>query len=209
MGQIVASTDNASIGVDHSNDEFFIKGSKQNDVTIFFKDPQGNLRVYLTGPLKLNNNNKAVGVVSIISNLDTLMSQIQTYEGLGQTGEFNLVKRDDNGDALLINPLRFDPAAALTLRVHKDDVQRPTIQALLKNEKTFTNIVDYRSAPVLAVTRYIEGVDWGLVAKIDEAEAFAALDNLRNLTILTGVMVAALVVVASLFLGQPMSIPKG
>jgi signal transduction histidine kinase len=206
MGQIVASTDNVSIGVDHSNDEFFIKGSKQNDVSIFFKDQQGNLRMYLTGPLNLNNN-KVVGVVSIISNLDTLLSQIQTYEGLGQTGEFNLVKRDDNGNALLINPLRFDPAAALTLRVHKDDVQRPTIQALLKNEKTFTNIVDYRSALVLAVTRYIEGVDWGLVAKIDKAEAFAALDNLRNLTILTGVMVAALVVVASLFLGQSMSLP--
>jgi signal transduction histidine kinase len=206
MGQIVASTNKASIGMDHSNDGFFIKGSKQNDVSIFFKDQQGNLRMYLTGPLNLNNN-KMVGVVSIISNLDTLMSQIQTYEGLGQTGEFNLVKRDDNGDALLINPLRFDPAAALTLRVHKDDVQRPTIQALLKNEKTFTNIVDYRGMPVLAVTRYIEGVDWGLVAKIDKDEAFAALDNLRNLTILTGVMVAALVVVASLFLGQSMSLP--
>ena len=206
MGQIVASTNNASIGMDHSTDEFFIKGSKQNDVTIFFKDPQGNLRVYLTGPLILNGN-KLIGVVSIISNLDTLLSQIQTYEGLGQTGEFNLVKRDDNGDALLINPLRFDPAAALTLRVDKDDVQRPTIQALLKNEKTFTNIVDYLGVPVLAVTRYIEGVDWGLVAKIDKAEAFAALENLRNLTILTGVIVAALVVVASLFLGQSMSLP--
>jgi signal transduction histidine kinase len=206
MGQIVASTNNASIGRNHSTDEFFIKGSKQNDVTIFFKDPQGNLRVYLTGPLILNGN-KLVGVVSIISNLDTLLSQIQTYEGLGETGEFNLVKRDDNGDALLINPLRFDPAAALTLRVDNDDVQTPIIQALLKNEKTFTNIVDYRGVPVLAVTRYIEGVDWGLVAKIDKAEGFAALDNLRNLTILTGIIVAALVVVTSLFLGQSMSLP--
>ena len=206
MGQIVASINNASIGRNHSTDEFFIKGSKQNDVTIFFKDPEGNLRVYLTGPLILNDN-KLVGVVSIISNLDTLLSQIQTYEGLGETGEFNLVKRDDNGDALLINPLRFDPAAALTLRVDKDDVQTPIIQALLKNEKTFTNIVDYRGVPVLAVTRHIEGVDWGLVAKIDKAEGFAALDNLRNLTVLTGIIVAALVVVASLFLGQSMSLP--
>ena len=116
-------------------------------------------------------------MVSIIANLDTLLSQIQTYEGIGQTGEFNLVKRDDNGDALLINPLRFDPAAALTLRIDKDDVQRPAIQALLKNKKTFTNTVDYRGVPVLAATRYIEGVDWGLVAKIDKAEAFATLDN--------------------------------
>jgi signal transduction histidine kinase len=206
MGQVVASTNSTSIGTDHGNDEFFIKGREQNDLTTFFKDPQGNLRVYLTGPLILNGN-KSVGVVSIISSLDTFLSQIQTYEGLGKTGEFNLVKRDENGDALLINPLRFDPEAALTLRVQKTDVQKPTIQALLKNEKTFTDTIDYRRVPVLAVTRYIEGVDWGLVAKIDKAEAFAPLDNLRNLTILTGGVVAALVVIASLFLGNSLSRP--
>lgn len=206
MGQVVASTNSTSIGTDHDNDEFFIKGREQNDLTTFFKDPQGNLRVYLTGPLILNGN-KSVGVVSIISSLDTFLSQIQTYEGLGKTGEFNLVKRDENGDALLINPLRFDPEAALTLRVQKTDVQKPTIQALLKNEKTFTDTIDYRRVPVLAVTRYIEGVDWGLVAKIDKAEAFAPLDNLRNLTILTGAVVAALVVIASLFLGNSLSRP--
>jgi signal transduction histidine kinase len=205
-GIVVASTNNASIGTDHSNDEFFTKGSKQNDVNTFFKDPHGNLRVYLTGPLILNGN-KLVGVVSIISNLDTFLSQIQIYEGLGQTGEFNLVKRDDNGDALLISPLRFDPQAALTLRVDKDDVQKPIIQALLENEKTFTNTVDYRSVPVLAVTRYIEGADWGLVAKVDKAEAFAALDNLRNLTILTGVVMATLVIASSFFLGQSLVRP--
>jgi signal transduction histidine kinase len=206
VGKVVASTNNASVGTDHSHEEFFIKGRERNDVTIFFKDPQGNLRVYLTGPLILNGT-KLVGVVSIISNLDVFLSQLQTYEGLGKTGEFNLVKRDDNGDALLINPLRFDPEAALTLRIQKDDVQLPTIQAILKNEKTFTNTIDYRRVPVLAVTRYIEGVDWGLVAKIDKAEAFAPLDNLRNLTILTGAVVAGLVVVTSLFLGQSLSKP--
>jgi signal transduction histidine kinase len=206
VGKVVASTNNASVGTDHSHEEFFIKGRERNDVTIFFKDPQGNLRVYLTGPLILNGT-KLVGVVSIISNLDVFLSQLQTYEGLGKTGEFNLVKRDDNGDALLINPLRFDPEAALTLRIQKDDVQLPTIQAILKNEKTFTNTIDYRLVPVLAVTRYIEGVDWGLVAKIDKAEAFAPLDNLRNLTILTGAVVAGLVVVTSLFLGQSLSKP--
>lgn len=81
-----------------------------------------------------------------------------------------MVKRDENGDALLINPLRFDPEAALTLRVQKTDEQKPTIQALLKNEKIVTDTIDYRRVPVLAVTRYIEGVDWGLVAKIDKAE---------------------------------------
>jgi signal transduction histidine kinase len=93
----------------------------------------------------------------------------------------------------LINPLRFDPAAALTLRVDKDDLQRPTIQALLKNEKTFTDIVDYRGVPVLAVTRYIEGVDWGLVAKIDkDSGIFVNVDRGRIFQVISNLLSNAL-----------------
>lgn len=80
MGQVVASTNSTSIGTDHGNDEFFIKGREQNDLTTFFKDPQGNLRVYLTGPLILNGN-KSVSVVSIISSLDTFFLRFKPMRG--------------------------------------------------------------------------------------------------------------------------------
>jgi hypothetical protein len=52
-GQIIASTNIASLSTDHSNDEFFVKGNNQNVVTVFFKDQKGNLRLYLTDPLIL------------------------------------------------------------------------------------------------------------------------------------------------------------
>ena len=73
-----------------------------------------------------------------------------------------MVKKDANGDALIINPLRFNPDASLNLTVSKDKVDTPIIQSLLKNEKTFPETKDYRGVDVLAVTRYLEKLGLGV-----------------------------------------------
>ena len=89
-----------------------------------------------------------------------------------------------------------------------NQINTPTIQSLLKNEKTFTDTLDYRGIPVLAVTRYLEGIDWGLVfAKIDKLEAFTSLENLKYVTIISGVLVGILVIIVSLIIGKSLSNP--
>ena len=65
----------------------------------------------------------------------------------------------------------------------------------------------YRGIPVLAVTRYLEGIDWGLVAKIDKLEAFTPLENLKYVTIISGVLVGIMVIIASLIIGKSISNP--
>lgn len=77
-----------------------------------------------------------------------------------------------------MTPLRFHYDSSLNLKVSKDETNTPAIQSLLKNERTFTDTADYRGVPVLAVTRYIEDVDLGLISKIDKIEAFAPLEKL-------------------------------
>ena len=67
--------------------------------------------------------------------------------------------------------------------------------------------MDYRGIPVLAVTRYLEGVDWGLVIKIDKLEAFTPLENLKYVTIINGILVGILVIIASLIIGKSISNP--
>ena len=42
-------------------------------------------------------NDKLIGLVTVIYDLDDLLSIFQTYEGLGKTGEINLVKKNNNG----------------------------------------------------------------------------------------------------------------
>ena len=205
-GTIVASTNNSAIGKNHANDKLFIQGKLQNDVSIFFNDKNNKIKLYVGSPIIYDG--KLIGLVTAIYNLDNLLSIFQTYEGLGKTGEFILVHKNDNGDGVLfMNPLRFDSGTAFNLNISKDQINTPTIQSLLKNEKTFTDTLDYRGIPVLAVTRYLEGIDWGLVAKIDKSEAFTPLENLKYVTIISGILVGIMVIIASLIIGKSISNP--
>ena len=204
-GKVVASTNNTYLGTIHNNDTYFIEGKKQNNVTILYKDKNQELKSYLTGPLILNN--KLLGVVTIFYDLGDLLSMFKVFEEQVATGEINLVKKDNNGDALIINPLRFNPEASLNLTVSKDRVDSPIIQSLLKNEKTFTETKDYRGVNVLAVTRYLEKLGWGLVVKMDKAEAFAPLENQKYVTIFIGVLVGMAIITTSTFLGNSISKP--
>ncbi len=204
-GKVVASTNNAYVGTSHSDNNFFIESKNQNNVSILFKDKDKKLKSYLAGPLR--HNNKFVGVVTIIYNLEDFLSMLKAFEKLTSTGEIVLAKNDTNGDALVINPLRFFPEASLNLTVSKHQTHTPTIQSLLKNENSFTDTVDYRDVPVLAVTRYIDKLDWGLVVKIDKTEAFTSLEDLKYITILIGVLVGISIIVASLILGNSISNP--
>ena len=199
-GDMVASTDKDQIGTNHALQDFFVKGKQQNDISVFFKDKNQNLSEFLTGPLLLED--KFLGVVSIVSDAENLLSQFANYEGLGETGESVVAKRTPEGNALYLTPLRFDKNAAFQTMLPNDRINSPTAQALSKTEGTFANLIDYRGQPVLAATRYVESMNWGLVTKIDKAEAFAPLDNVRNFMILSGITLSTLIVVASLYLGR-------
>lgn len=204
-GKVVASTNNTYLGTIHTNDIYFNEGKRQNNVTILYKDKSQDLKSYLTGPLILND--KLLGVVTIFYNLGDLLSMFKVFEEQVATGEINLVKKDSNGDALIINPLRFNPDASLNLTVSKDKVDTPIIQSLLKNEKTFAETKDYRGVDVLAVTRYLEKLGWGLVVKMDKVEAFTPLENVKYITILSGIMVGVAIIITATFLGNSISRP--
>ena len=175
---------------------------------MIFKD-KGNphvLRGYLVGPLSLNG--KTIGVAAIESDAtNNFFNASQNYEGLGQTGEFYVAKKDKNGNALLISSLRFLSDAPY-FKVSKNDVNMPIIQAtMLKNEKIFTDTLDYRGQPVLAATRFLDSAGWGIVIKIDKTEAFASLDNLKYSIIFAVTIISILIIISSITIGRSISNP--
>jgi len=204
-GVSVASTVKEEIGIDHANDDFFLRGIKSNDVSIFFKDKNGMASLYLVGPLVLNG--RIVGVAAITSDISSFYSITSAISESSDTGESELLMRDQNGNALVLTPLRFEPDSVLNIRISKDELSRPATQALLGNEETMTDGVDYRGKTVLAVTRYIEGADLGLVVKIDREEAIAPLENLKYLTITGTALGGVAIICASLYLGKSLSLP--
>jgi len=119
-------------------------------------------------PLILGHD--AVGHAEIRFHADFITNLVKDRTGLGRTGEWLVAVRDENGDALFAVPLKYDARAAFNRKVAKDREDVPITQALLGNETILSNAPDYREEPVLASTRYLPELDWGLVAKINEAE---------------------------------------
>jgi methyl-accepting chemotaxis protein len=85
LGKVITSTNNTYIGTNHKDDQYFISANNQNTISILFKDKNEKLKSYLAGPIIYNN--KFLGVVTIIYNLDDLLSMFQAFENLISTGE--------------------------------------------------------------------------------------------------------------------------
>jgi PAS domain S-box-containing protein len=195
-GKIVASTAPGFIGKNISNDDFFKKGMVKNEVSYLEKNPStGKVERYLSGPLMLNG--KIIGVSVLICNTDDLNSITSDYTGLGSTGEILLAKKDDNGDALFLNSIRFDKNSALTRIVPKTQTNVPVTNAVAGEEDFFDNLVDYRGVPVFSATRYISSVGWGIVVKIDKSEALAPAFKEQILSVSILLLVTLLVIVIS------------
>ena len=75
-------------------------------------------------------------------------------------------------DLIFLSPLRFlkGPPLTTALSIGEDGIATPGRLAA-RGVETFGAGLDYRSKHVLAVSRTIRGAPWGLVVKIDQAEA--------------------------------------
>ncbi|MCK4837920.1 MAG: response regulator, partial [Desulfobulbaceae bacterium] len=168
-------------------------------------DQNQQLMSHLAGPLYLSN--KLIGVLIIESSVANIISSIGDYTGLGETGETILARHDENGDALFITPTRFNPDAALKMVVPKEETDKPITQVFLDLHDMLVEAVDYRDVPVLATTRHVEETDWGIVVKIDTAEAMAPIKNIRNLLTAIGLAAILLLLLLSFYLSKTITRP--
>ncbi len=113
-----------------------------------------------------------------------------------RSGETLLVRRDGSS-VVFLSPLRRRPDPPLTLKL-------PLSAGLAAGDALLVRVafgerVDYAGVPVFAATRGLAGAAWGLVVKIDRAEALApALAGVRRRAAVAG---AVLVALAGLFFG--------
>lgn len=141
------------------------KASKPN---ISLTQFENEITVISRTPLILNHD--IVGYMEIYFFANFITDLVKDRTGLGSTGEWLFATRHESGDALIAVPLKYEHDAAFNKRIPKNRLDAPITQALLGNETIMQNAPDYREKPVLASTRYIGELDWGLLAKIDEHE---------------------------------------
>lgn len=168
-------------------------------LTDVYRDPDG-VHILLNAPVSVKG--ATVARFYMTMNAQPLLNIMAARDGLGQTGETFLVKQQDSKTGVFISPLRFDANAAFRRTVPLSDTNRPSAQALLQKEKTFTrDVMSYRGTPVIAVTRYMPQVGLGIVGQMDQIEAFVPV---RDLAVQV-VVFAAILSLLTLFIGSFMA----
>ena len=202
-GKVIASTGRALEGEDYSRRQEFIKGRKSSFINFF---PKKNIPLQNIA-MPMFTQGKATAVLVVESDTGKDIEKIlKDYPSLGQSGETTLVRKNNAGEIEFLLPRKFEKEAAGRGPVTMRETGMPAVQAVLKNEKTFENAVDYRGVKVLAATHYLDLVDCGLVAKIDKAEAMAPVRRLMG--IILGVIFGTLLVVALISLALVKSITR-
>lgn len=200
-GDVVAGSGDRTLA---APDAVVQQGSAGPRVTDVVAGPGGRPALRLVGPLVLDE--RFLGVVVVEERLGVLLELVGENAGLGETGETVIARADGDG-AIFLTPVRFDPDAALTRRLSPADAEFPMLQALQGTEDVFDDAVDYRGKAVFAATRLIPNVDWGVVVKIDRAEALAPVDRLRDLLLIALAVATAIVAALVWWLGRSLSRP--
>ncbi|MDQ3158545.1 MAG: ATP-binding protein [bacterium] len=201
-GNVLASTSQDQKGRNVSKEKFFEDGKEKNGIHHFFKGEDEEIYKQLSGPFELDG--EVLGVIEIESSAKPLISIIKDFPGLGKTGESILGIRNDSGDAIYLTPLKYAEGAALTRTIDKNDSDIPINSALQGKEQTYNDdeTVDYRGESVIAVTKYIDSQDWGLVVKTDKSEAFASVNVILNAYLFVLVATFLLVTFVSILLAR-------
>ncbi len=109
----------------------------------------------------------------------SLNAILASRTGLGQSGEVMLARKEPDGKALVMGPLRHHPDAAFHLRIARRTAEPQPIFDALQGRQGAGLRLDYRGEPVLAAWAPVPGLGWGIMVKIDQQEALVPLRQLQ------------------------------
>jgi signal transduction histidine kinase len=173
---------------------------------VFENEADGNRFEMLAAAPARDLKGSFAGEVIFEIDMEPIYQFVKETTGLGNTGEALIVKQEGNA-ALFLTPLRRDPGAALKRRVSFNEKDAFPAQMSAQGKSGSGRTLDYTDIDILAAWRYIPSLRWGLVAKIDTSEAFEPIVHLRNLSVVLGIVVMALGVVAALSVAKSLSGP--
>ncbi len=186
-GIVITATDEANLGKDYSADPDFLEGRRDRHLGV----PRRIGETYqslLTAPIA-SSEGRFQGVVIVVLDVMPMVNFLANRTGLGESGEV-LVGTVHDTKIHLLAPARHDQQLT--------DIplgNMPVMEDAIHGRTGFARARDYRGVEVLAAYRPVGYRDWGLIAKLDVAEAYAPLARLHILvTILeAGILMIGLV----------------
>ncbi|MDH3360648.1 MAG: cache and HAMP domain-containing protein, partial [Desulfobulbaceae bacterium] len=133
-----------------------------------------------------------LGVIAAQVNEGSLFYIFTDYIGLGESGELIAGRIRGDGKVIAAGPVRHRPDA-LDGEMVLDSTAALPVQLAVTGRKGAGLTKDYRDKPIIAAWGYVPSMDWGLVVKIDQDEAFAPI--YRQAWVIVGVGLATLALV--------------
>lgn len=149
----------------------------------------GKADIDLVAPLIVHDENRSRVVGAAILKINPgnfLYPLIRVWPTHSSTAETLLV-RQEGKNFLYLNELRHRKDKALTLRLPVDTPNLPP-GMFLRGKLDPLNSVDYRGVPVVASVSRIPGTTWLMVAKIDKAELFAPIRQIKHWSVAVGLV---------------------
>ena len=185
-GKVLTATDDARLGADFADDPDFQRGRQERTLGVPHAEGAG-FETIAAAPFPAADG-QPHGVCMVLLDATPMIRLLADPSGLGKTGEVVIATRVGETIHYLL-PLR-DGSALPDLPLP----QAPAMTLATAGQSGFTDSVTFQGRPVSAAYRPIGYRDWGLLARIDSAEAYAPVARLRNVLLLLGL--GFLVVVA-------------
>jgi signal transduction histidine kinase/HAMP domain-containing protein len=153
-----------------SNENYFQYGKNNSYIQSFYYDLFiKNTSIIFSLPIK-GKNDELLGVLAGRGNVNLISDIIDDVSGLGNTGETFLV----NGFNYLISDLRKQESESLKKNIHT-----PIVEYCLDEKPVsfsfYDSYYDYNNDLVIGGSLFIPELNAGLIAKIDQNEAYASL----------------------------------
>ena len=169
------------------------------------RGPDGRLFAVFHETMELEG--RPVGIARVVLAADELESIARDYTGLGETGETLVVRATEDGGAEILTPPRRPDVASGPHHVPSDREDSPALRAARGESGSFFGVDDHSGHAVWASTRPLHRPGWGVVVKLDAAEAELPALELRETLVRLALSLSALAVLAgfvlALFISRP------
>ena len=178
-----------------------------------FLNPDGSARIGIVVPVFTDRSTRVsdetltqpiAGLMQIEMRLGPIVDLVEAHEGMGETSESHIAQSTPAGDAQFITLLRFKRDAAFNVTIAKS-ADKPINWSLESPETHVVRSPDYRSIDSFLAIGAIADTGWGLVVKIDEAEAFIPLYKVTSLIWKAGVVSLLLLIFSWFTMIRPLA----
>lgn len=163
---------------------------------------------FIGAPIK-DAAGQTIGVVALQMSLKAINAIMGQRAGMGETGETYLV----GSDKLMRSDSYLDPTHHTVMASFANpqlgQVDTEASRKALSGTTDASLIIDYNGNPVFSAFAPIQvkGLDWAILAEIDQSEALAAVYELEWMNLVLSLVISALIAVAAWLFSRSLTRP--